>query len=81
MYYVYGDYGYASETLLREFDTLTEARAFLYRYIRRDSGGYNIIEVAQFADDGEYIVHERFESDYQEEDFYYDDQQSDSCYA
>lgn len=80
MYYVFGDYGYQSETLLQECDTLTEARAFFTRYLRRDSGGYFIIEVAQFDDDGEYIVYDRFEADYQEEDYQYDDQ-PDSCYA
>ena len=74
MFYVYGDYGYAAETMLKEFDTLTEARAFFYKYTRSDLGGYDIVEIAQFDDDGEYLVHERVMSeDYGEEDFFYDD--------
>lgn len=74
MFYIYGDYGYKSETLLKEYDTLTEARAFFQAYTRRDLGGYDIVEIAQFDDDGEYLVHERVMSeDYGEEDFIYDD--------
>ena len=74
MFYIYGDYGYAAETLLKEYDTLTEARVFFNKYTRSDLGGHEIVEIAQFDEDGEYIVHERAVSeDYSEEDFIYDD--------
>jgi hypothetical protein len=74
MFYIYGDYGYAAETLLKEYDTLTEARVFFNKYTRNDLGGYEIVEIAQFDEDGEYIVHEsRHAENYGEEDFVYDD--------
>lgn len=57
VYYVYGDYGYNSEQELYETQSLTEALDWARRYTRwGDMGGYNCIEVAWFADDGEYIT-------------------------
>lgn len=55
---IYGDYGYESEQLLEEFDSLAEAERWAKGYTRRgDLGGYSQIEVASFASDGEYITH------------------------
>ena len=55
-YYVYGDYGYESECELYSTNNLQEAKDFARNYTRwGDFGGYNIIEVAWFTDDGEYI--------------------------
>lgn len=63
-YYVYGDYGYVSECELYETNSLQEARTFARRYTRwGDFGGYNVIEVAWFADDGEYVTELRIEAD------------------
>jgi hypothetical protein len=75
MYYVYGDYGYSSENCLAEFDTLAQAKLWFDKYTRNgDLGGYDVLEVASFADDGEYLVHERRDSEmYGEDDFYYDE--------
>jgi hypothetical protein len=78
MYYVYGDYGYESETLLNSFKTLSEAERFFTKYTRDDLGGYNVVEVASFADDGEYLVHDRRDSEmYGDDDYYYDDEHYD----
>ena len=64
MFKVYGDYGYISEMLLEEFDTLSEATQWAEDYIADgDFGGYNLIEVATIADDGEYVVERRFEAE------------------
>jgi hypothetical protein len=64
MFYVYGDYGYLSEELLEEFSQLAEALRWVSEYIRGgDFGGYDVIEVASFADDGEYITHTTFRKD------------------
>ena len=61
---VYGDYGYTSECLLYETDSISAATQWAEGYIDRgDFGGYNMIEVAEFADDGEYIVHRLWEQD------------------
>jgi hypothetical protein len=70
MYKIYGDYGYTTETLLEEFNTLSEAVRWAEGYVESgDFGGYSVIEVATFAEDGEYLVERRFEAeDY--EDFY-----------
>lgn len=55
---VYGDYGYESEQLLEEFDTLSEAIRWATGYTKDgDLGGYNQIEIASFASDGEYMTH------------------------
>jgi hypothetical protein len=70
MFKIYGDYGYTSETLLEEFDTRSEALRWAEGYVESgDFGGYDVIEVATFADDGEYIVIQKYRAeDY--EDFY-----------
>jgi|SanBayMetagenome_1026888.scaffolds.fasta_scaffold87078_2 hypothetical protein len=76
VYYVYGDYGYQSENVLAEFDTFNEAKLWYHKYTRNcDLGGYSIIEVASFEENGEYVVHERVEeSDYDnEKDLYWDE--------
>lgn len=56
MYYVYGDYGYSSETLLEAFPSLSQAIRFVKGYIRSDFGGHSVIEVATFVDE-EYVTH------------------------
>ena len=67
-YYVYGDYGYTSECELYETNSLSEAKRFVDKYTRAgDLGGYNVIEVAWFADDGEYIEEMRVTADEVEE--------------
>lgn len=56
-YKVYGDYGYNSECELFSTNNLAEAKQFARNYTRwGDMGGYNCIEVAWFADDGEYMT-------------------------
>lgn len=68
-YKVYGDYGYNSQTLLAEHDTLTDALNWADAYCADgDFGGYSMIEVAWFAEDGEYVTERRFDpEDYQDE--------------
>lgn len=57
-YQIYGDYGYQGETLLEEFDNLSDAIMWAEGYIEQgDFGGYSVIEVASFTADGEYITH------------------------
>jgi hypothetical protein len=69
MFKIYGDYGYTSETLLEEFDTLSEALRWADGYVEDGFGGYAVIEIATFADDGEYVVEKVYRAeDY--EDFY-----------
>lgn len=54
---IFGDYGYTSETLLEEFDTLREAKRWVDGYARNGYfGGYEAVEVIRFADDGEAIT-------------------------
>lgn len=54
---VYGDYGYQSECELHESDSQNAAVRWLTEYVRQgDTGGYNILEVAYFANDGEYVT-------------------------
>lgn len=59
-YKVYGDYGYATEQLLGEFHTESEAVAWAEEQCavcieeQGDLGGHDIIEVAYFADE-EYV--------------------------
>ena len=61
---VYGDYGYVSECLLHETNSISDATRWAEGYIDDgDLGGYIIIEVAEFATDGEYIVHRRWDND------------------
>ena len=69
-YYVYGDYGYVSENELYSTNNLQEALNFARNYTRwGDMGGYSVIEVAWFNEDGEYIEELRIESE--EEDWEY----------
>ena len=70
MYKIYGDYGYTSECLLKECDTRSEALRWADRYVEDDFGGYAVIEVARFEDDGEYTVVMRYRAEDYEEDFY-----------
>jgi hypothetical protein len=57
-YTVYGDYALVSECLLEEFDTYKEAERFVDGYVAQgDTGGYETIEVIEFAADGEAITH------------------------
>jgi hypothetical protein len=69
-YTVYGDYALVSECLLEEFDTYKEAERFVDGYVAQgDTGGYETIEVIEFAADGEAITHYIIgKSDF--EDFY-----------
>jgi hypothetical protein len=69
MYYVYGDYGYTSETLLEEFEFYENARRWVDGYTEAgDFGGWSVIEIARFAGD-EYVVEYRVEAeDYQDYD-------------
>ena len=56
-YTVYGDYGYTSETELYRTTSLKAAIHWAERYCQReDMGGFNVVEVAYHADDGEYIT-------------------------
>ena len=64
MFQIYGDYGYASEQLLEEFDTQKEAVSWAKGYTKwGDLGGYDQIEVASFASDGEYLSHWKLAKD------------------
>lgn len=73
MYYIYGDYGYTSETLLEEFDTRSEALRWADGYVAGgDFGGYTVIEIARFAGD-EYVVERRYDAeDYEDETVFYE---------
>lgn len=62
-YIVYGDYGYVSEQELHTSLSNNDAVRWAKNYCRRDTGGYNIIEVAYFAADGEYVPVWRTEAD------------------
>jgi len=71
---IYGDYGYLSECLLEEFETLSEAVRWCDGYTSDgDFGGYTVIEIATFAEDGEYIVERRYDvDDYRDETEWYE---------
>lgn len=63
-YYVFGDYGYVNEQELFRSSSLSEAKEWAQRYTRHgDMGGYNCIEVAYFASDGEYVDELRIMAD------------------
>ena len=63
MFKIYGDYGYNSETLLKQFDTASAAVRWVERYVADgDLGGYSIIEVARFHGE-EYVVERRWDAD------------------
>ena len=70
-YIVYGDYGYTSETELYKTTSLKAATQWAERYCNReDMGGFNVVEVAYHADNGEYITEWKKEA---EEEFLYDE--------
>jgi hypothetical protein len=72
---IYGDYGYTSETLLEEFNTRSEAIRWAEGYVESgDFGGYDVIEVAWFAEDGEYMVERRFEAEDWEDETEFSDE-------
>jgi len=56
---IFGDYGYADQTELERFNSSQEAVRWAKQYTWRDLGGYQQIEVIEFADDGEAITHFR----------------------
>ena len=55
-YAVYGDYGYTSEQELYTCTSRDDAVRWAKNYCRRDTGGYNVVEAAYFAADGEYVT-------------------------
>ena len=56
-FHVYGDYGYTSECELYSHKSRDFAQRWAEGYTRSgDMGGYDVIEVAYFAEDGEYVV-------------------------
>lgn len=70
---VYGDYGYTSENLLAEFDSAIEAKEWVDTYTRwGDMGGYYVIEVAWFTENGEFEVEYAVHADDNEDDFAYE---------
>ena len=71
-YYIYGDYGYTSETLLEEFESYADAVRWVEGYVEGgDFGGYTVIEIARFAGD-EYVVERRYDAeDYEDETVFY----------
>jgi hypothetical protein len=73
MYYIYGDYGYTSETLLEEFESYADAVRWCEGYTDAgDFGGYTVIEIARFAGD-EYVVERRYDAeDYEDETVFYE---------
>lgn len=78
-YKVYGDYGYISEMLLEEFDSFDEAKRWCEGYCGDgDFGGYDVIEIARFATDGEYLVEAKYDADdYRDETVWYDEDDAD----
>jgi hypothetical protein len=73
MYKIYGDYAYTTETLLEQFETLSEAVRWCEGYTDAgDFGGYTVIEIARFAGD-EYVVERRYDAeDYEDETVFYE---------
>lgn len=56
MFYVFGDYGYENEEELFRAETEAEAENFAREYVADgDFDGFQKIEVAYFAEDGEYV--------------------------
>lgn len=55
---VYGDYGYTNqETLAADFHDLIDAVDWAQEYFQQHGfNGFNVIEVASFADDSEYLT-------------------------
>jgi hypothetical protein len=76
-FYVYGDYGYASECELHSQPSAEYAKQWAEGYTRwGDMGGYDVIEVAYFNADGEYVVIWRMDAEdpeFEREMLYEDD--------
>ena len=89
MFGIYGDYATTNETLLAEFDLLSDAIRWVDGYIEDGFGGYNRIEVISYAADHEaitwYYVQVEEEDDgqpseYEEwQDFYGGDDAFETC--
>jgi hypothetical protein len=63
-YKIYGDYGYTTQNLLEEFNTRSEAIRWAEDYVEAgDFGGYDVIEVAWFAEDGEYMTERTYRAE------------------
>jgi hypothetical protein len=61
---IYGDYGYVNQTLLNEFDSLKQALEWAEDYANSgDLDGFTVIEVACFAEDGEYLVERAYRAE------------------
>ena len=70
-YKVYGDYGYVTETLLYQSNDQSAAQRWFDGYTDDgDLGGYDIVELAWFSANGEYVVHDRAEA---QEEMLYDE--------
>ena len=75
MYKIYGDYGYTTETLLAEFNDFGDAVHWVENYVNGgDFGGYTVIEIATFAENGEYVVERRWDADdWEDQTVFYDE--------
>lgn len=70
-YTVFGDYGYTTETELYTTTSLNAAKRWAERYCDSDNmGGFVVVEVAWFSDNGEYVTEWKREA---EEAFLYDE--------
>jgi hypothetical protein len=69
-YGVFGDYGYVTENLLFETNSVNAAIEWAERYTRNDMGGYSVVEVGWFAKAGTY---ETAWTKHAEEDYLYDE--------
>jgi hypothetical protein len=58
MFTIYADYGYIQETALSEHPTLEDAKR-AFENLDCEDEGVGILEIASFAEDGEYIPHAR----------------------
>lgn len=57
LYTVFGDYGYTSETVLFESNDRKAAVEWAKNYVKAgDTGSYDVMDAAYFAEDGEYIT-------------------------
>lgn len=55
-YYVYADYGYKTETCLYEGSKAGAMTVFFQNKSEVSTDGYEMLEVAYFAEDGEYVT-------------------------
>lgn len=58
MFTIYSDYGYTQETIVSEHPTLEEAEG-AFENLDCEDEGVGVLEIASFADDGEFITHNR----------------------